>query len=171
MTSSTSNNDNDFVKHPSIALFGPQITDWASEGLAGLQSTLVNDTTLDLLRETLFQIPEFWRSLTLPEVHTKPSPYSLPKDESLQKLSEFAAGQKSMRSEDLTNIHLAPLTMVAHAVGLIHRVIGLRADEETPGMPEFQAVRGLCIGFLSATTVATSRHWNEFKKAASAGCD
>jgi hypothetical protein len=102
---------------PSVALFGPEVTDWTAQSLQELQSALAQDAGLGFLCQALAQLPEHFRTLTLPDGDQQPPVW--PAAESLQQLSDFAAGKASLQPEALTNIHLAPLTVVSHAVQLV----------------------------------------------------
>ena len=50
----------DLSKRKPFALFGPEVTRWTQESLSNLQSTLLQNTQLKFLIETLVKLPSLW---------------------------------------------------------------------------------------------------------------
>ncbi|OTA83740.1 hypothetical protein M434DRAFT_83728 [Hypoxylon sp. CO27-5] len=156
MTSSNASPEgplNEFV----VALFGPQVTNWTSDSLSSLQFDLLGNPNLEFLSKSLTELPSLWSLL---EKDYGSQDFSGVKK--LRELHDFATGgSKALDSQNLTNTHLAPLTVVSHIVKFIRSV-------DNPGTKEslarFNATQGFCIGFLSAAALASANDWDEFKR-------
>jgi hypothetical protein len=133
-----------------IALFGPQVTHWTQENLLGLQSALLQNTTLDFLTKTLVRLPSLWSTIG-----------DDCGGEKLKELKDFAAGRSIPDPQNLSNTHLVPLTVVSHVVDFVRIADGLGKND---GWLGFQAAQGFCIGFLSAAALASSTNWTEFER-------
>lgn len=136
-----------------IALFGPQVTHWTHDSLSGLQSALLQNTNLEFLTKTLVRLPSLWATL---EKDCGLSGFCV--EEKLKELKDFAAGRSIPDAQNLSNTHLAPLTVVSQVVDFVSITDGRNR------LLEFQAVQGFCIGFLSAAALASSSNWTEFER-------
>ena len=146
----------------SFALFGPEETRWTQESLSSLQSTLLQNTHVKFLTETLARLPSLWPTL---EKHYEP--FNSPGHERLQQLSDFAVGKTIPDPKSLYNIHLAPLTIIKHVVDFVCMAneVDIRVNTgQALRLPSFEAVQGFCIGFLSAAAVSSSSNWAEFER-------
>ena len=150
-------------KQTTIALFGPVVTRWTQQSLSSLQSTLLQNTHLRFLIETLVRLPSLWPLL---EEHSKLSNHA--GRERLQQLSDLATGKTTLDPKSLSNVHLAALTLVSHVIDFL--CVAEEADHkvqtmgQAPKLRGFQAVQGFCIGFLSAAAVSCSSDWTEFER-------
>ncbi|KAH8886520.1 ketoacyl-synt-domain-containing protein [Thozetella sp. PMI_491] len=142
----------------SIALFGPEVTDWTVESLATLQSVLVSDPNLSFLVRSLVQLPAVWRDLK------SDGTLCFPTDETLQQLSDFAVGKPSLRPGHLTNAHYAPLTVISQTIELVRHAVDAASENLPLSLPSFDAVQGFCIGLLCATAMAASGNWAELER-------
>jgi len=144
-----------------IALFGPQVTKWTQASLLALQSAILLDPNLKFIKEALIDLPSIW------PVIAKGLDIASPGRESLQQLSDFASGKKIADEKSLNNVHLAPLTVVDHAVQLVHMAekleFGTNSNNESLELPKFRGAQGFCIGFLSAAVISSSSNWAEFE--------
>ncbi|KAI1407361.1 ketoacyl-synt-domain-containing protein [Hypoxylon sp. FL1857] len=139
-----------------VALFGPQVTHWTYDSLSNLQSDLLKHPNLEFLVKSLTELPSVWSLVE--EDHTIQGFHGA---EKLKALQDFAAGGKTLDPENLSNTHLAPLTVVSHIVDFIR-------STENPGtkdsLARFNAAQGFCIGFLSAAALASADDWDEFER-------
>ncbi|RYP43080.1 hypothetical protein DL770_011874 [Monosporascus sp. CRB-9-2] len=142
-----------------IALFGPQVTHWTRESLSDLQSTLLEGHRFGFLKQTLAGLPLLWSLL-----ETDFGSDCFSGLEKLKELRDFATGAGDLNPQDLTNTHLAPLTVVSQVVDLIQSTSGPN-DEEC--LPVFEAAQGFCIGFLSAAALASADKWAVFERSLS----
>lgn len=136
-------------------LFGPVVTSWTAEGLQDLQASLHQDASLSFLRQALTDLPSFITTLQREETASLVS-----KLEHLQELADFASGQSILDCTALSNVHIAPLTVIYQAVEFI-RSTGLTEASST--LPKLQGVQGFCLGFLSAAATASSKSWEELQ--------
>ena len=151
---------------PSIALFGPQVTDWTDASLRTVQHRLREDPNLRFLAHSLEQLPTLW-----PTLQNHLDTFDSASFEGLRQLSEFAAGKAPLDSTKLENVHFAPLTVVSHVVELVRRAkteSGAQQSASSPSLdlyiPDFQAVQGFCIGFLGAIALSSSSDWSAFEE-------
>lgn len=135
-----------------ITLFGPLITRWTLESLSGLQSALLQNVNLEFLTKSLVRLPLLWSTL---EKDCPVSGFCV--EEKLRELKDFAAGRSIPDPQNLSNTHLAPLTVLSHVVDFV-RINGNNS------LLELQAAQGFCIGFLSAAALASSSDWSEFER-------
>ena len=153
-------------KQTPVALFGPEVTRWTQESLSNLQSTLLQNTHLKFLNETLVRLPSLWPLL---EEHYKF--FNPAGREKLQQLSDLARGKTTPDPKSLSNVHLAALTLLSHVVDFVcmaeEAEDGFQTMGQAPRLRGFQAVQGFCIGFLSAAAVSCSSDWTEFERNAS----
>ena len=154
------------TEHPSgnlpssniYALFGPERTRWTQESLTALRDDLQQKTRLKFLSQTLAQLPQFWKTA---QRHYEPF-----RDfgyESLRQVSKYIAGETIARPQSLSNIQLAPLTIVAHVVDLVQSLEEVDAGLSPEVVSRFNAAHGFCIGFLSAAAISSSSHWAEIE--------
>ncbi|MCJ1386383.1 hypothetical protein MMC17_009509, partial [Xylographa soralifera] len=151
----------DFSDRTSFALFGPQRTRWTRDSLTSLQITLLQNTHLKFLEETLAQLPVLWQTLGK---HYKA--FDLFGQERLQQISAFATGKAIPDPQNLCNIQLATLTVISHVVDIVRMTNKIDAGPNTSQvllLPDFQAAQGFCIGFLSAAAISSSIDWAEFE--------
>lgn len=138
-----------------VALFGPQVTDWTSESLASLQSSLRQDSRLEFLRRALGSLSSLWPLLQEGFGHD-----AFPGDKKLEALEGFAQRAEVLDPHSLTSAELSPLTVVSQTVHFIQHVDLPGTDAALAG---FQATQGFCIGFLSAAALAAASTWSEFE--------
>ena len=141
-----------------IALLGPQVTNWTPESLSGLQSALLQNPNLRFLTKTLERLSTLWSRL---EKDCSVSEFC--GQEKLKELEDFAAGRSIPDPQNLSNTHLAPLTVVSQVVDFVRAASGPGLDKKS-GLLEFQAAQGFCVGFLSAAALASSSNWVEFER-------
>lgn len=139
-----------------VALFGPQVTNWTYDSLSILQSDLLGHPTLEFLVESLTELPSLWSLL-----EKDYASQDFPGVEKLKELHDFATGGATFDTHNLTNTHLAPLTVVSHIVDFIRSVNNSNTKES---LARFNAAQGFCIGFLSAAALASANDWDEFKR-------
>ncbi|KAI0551609.1 beta-ketoacyl synthase [Xylaria curta] len=144
----------------SYILFSPVITPWTSEDLQGLQTSLQKSSSLAFLRNALTGLPSLY-----PLFGSKDIAPFVSKPEHLQDLADFASGRKVLDLATLSNVHLAPLTVAYQAIEFI-RSAGLlnHATDSQSTLPKLQGVQGFCLGFLSATAVASSKNWETYEQ-------
>ncbi|KAI1389672.1 uncharacterized protein F4822DRAFT_428014 [Hypoxylon trugodes] len=135
-----------------VALFGPQVTHWTKDSLSTLQSTLLQTTNLDFLKNALAEISSSWSILKKGFDAS-----NINAEEKLKELENFATGGTIPDPQNLGNTQLAPLTIVSQVVDYV-RLAGDRDD-----LIDFKAAQGFCIGFLSAAALASSSDWTQFK--------
>lgn len=136
-----------------IALFGPQVTKWTLKGLSNLQSALLEDTKFDFLRQALAELPSLWSLL---QKDCGLNGFSgLGK---LEKLRDFAQGERNLDPHDLTNTELSSLTVVSQVISFI-RLNDTAGTND--GILGFEAAQGFCVGFLSAAALASANNWAE----------
>ncbi|KAI0421420.1 beta-ketoacyl synthase [Xylaria grammica] len=143
-------------------LFGPVVTSWTSEDLEELQTTLHQCVPLEFLRWTLDGLPSLSPYLQAKETLTSVSIL-----EHLQELAGFSSRKSVLDVTSLSNVHLAPLTVMYQALEFIRSAGFLErtpASEDSWSIPKFQGAQGFCLGFLSATAIASSKNWEELKK-------
>ena len=138
-----------------VALFGPQALHWTRESLISLQYAIRRDPHLHFIIEALVQLPSLWPALVQ---HCGTS--GVGGEEKLKELEEFAAGRTIPDPQKLSNIHLAPLTVVSH----IAEFIQLRNPASSDSMWGFRTAQGFCIGFLSAAAVSSSSDYDELER-------
>ncbi|OTA53099.1 ketoacyl-synt-domain-containing protein [Hypoxylon sp. EC38] len=144
---------NEFV----VALFGPQVTNWTSDSLSSLRFDLLGNPNLEFLSKSLTELPSLWSILEKDYASQDFSGV-----EKLKELHDFAIGGGTvLNPQDLTNTHLAPLTVVSHIVEFTRSVDNLGTKES---LARFNATQGFCIGFLSAAALASANDWDEFKR-------
>ena len=130
-----------------LALFGPQHTQWTTEGLKKLQVALSQDPQLKFLADCLARLTCLW-----PLLQEQTCVAGFPGDEK---------GLVIPDPQNLSNTHLAPLTVVSHVVDLL-RISS--CEDNKDNLPEFKAAQGFCIDFLSAAALASSNDWIEFER-------
>ena len=150
----------------SVALFGPQVTDWTDASLRTVQHSLREDPNLRFLAHSLEQLPTLW-----PTLQNHLDTFDSASSEGLRQLSDFASAKAPLDPTKLDNVHLAPLTVVSHVVELVRRAkteSGAQQSASPPSLdlclPDFQAVQGFCIGFLGAIALSTSSDWSAFEE-------
>ncbi|RMD44083.1 hypothetical protein DV735_g971, partial [Chaetothyriales sp. CBS 134920] len=139
-----------------IALFGSQVTHWTHESLSSLQSSLLQNSDLEFITDALVQLPSLWSKLEKDD-----DMYGLYGEEKIKDLQDFALGKTIPDPQNLTNTHLAPLTVLSQVVDLVRLADGLDKDNV---LLRFQAAQGFCIGFLSAAALSSSSNWTEFER-------
>ncbi|KAI1423700.1 beta-ketoacyl synthase [Xylaria sp. FL1777] len=150
------------ISESTYVLFGPVTTSWNSEDLQELQTLLQQNPVLVFLRRALTDLPSLLSGL-----QTKEISHFVAKLEHLQELADFALGRSILDVTALSNVHLAPLTVIYQALEFV-RSAGLL--ERTPdsealwNLPKIEGVQGFCLGFLSATAIASSKNWEEFEE-------
>ena len=142
-----------------VALFGPEMTDWTEMDLANLQDAL-QDTRFRFLSETLSRLRQLW-----PELREKAEVLGF-SDTYVRDLDDFVAGRSMLDPRNITNIHAASLTILDQVVDLVRKADVENFSDLT--LPTFDAAQGFCIGFLTAAAVSSSHSWNEFERNASA---
>ncbi|KAI1748007.1 beta-ketoacyl synthase [Xylaria castorea] len=153
------------ISEPNYVLFGPVVTSWTSEDLQELQVSLQKNSSLEFLRYVLADLPSL-----LPLFRSKEIIPFVSKLEHLQELADFASGRKVLDPTTLSNVHLAPLTVIYQAVefirsvGLLERAPDNQSTEASRSLPKLQGVQGFCLGFLSAAAIASSKDWEAFEK-------
>jgi hypothetical protein len=138
-----------------VALFGPQVTTWTADTLSSLQLALSKDGNLEFLKKALASISSIW-----PLLEKDFGQHGFPGAKKLEALEAFSTGAKALNLQTLTNIELAPLTIVSQVVDFIQQTNYPVCQN---GLDDFEAAQGFCIGFLSAAAVSSARNWAEFK--------
>ncbi|KAI0451650.1 beta-ketoacyl synthase [Xylaria acuta] len=152
------------ISESSYVLFGPVVTSWTSEGLRELQASL-QENTFAFLRRVLTDLPSL-----LPILQSKGIPPFVSRLEHLQELADFALGRSILDPITLSNVHLAPLTVIYQArefirsTGLPERAPDSRLTQVSRSLPKLQGVQGFCLGFLSAAAMASSKNWEAFEQ-------
>ncbi|KAI1361624.1 beta-ketoacyl synthase [Xylaria arbuscula] len=148
--------DSDYV------LFGPVVTSWTIDGLRELQTLLQQKQSLAFLRQSLTDLPTLLSGLQGEDI----SPF-VSKLDHLKDLAGFALGQYALDATTLSNVHIAPLTVIYQALQFV-RSAGLlesgHEDQAPLSLPKIQGVQGFCLGSLSATAIASSSSWKEFER-------
>ncbi|KAK4640000.1 Type I Iterative PKS [Podospora bellae-mahoneyi] len=146
-----------------IFLLGPQVTNWTREALAELQQNLLKDPTLDFITQALLTLP-YLSSILGQQLGLDFHPGRI-----FHLLVDFAqGGQLLLNANDdwRHNTLLAPLTIVSQAIDLAIQFRGLPRNK-LPLTPH-QQVQGFCIGWLSASSLASASTWDDFKRNISA---
>ncbi|KAI0537198.1 hypothetical protein GGR58DRAFT_502421 [Xylaria digitata] len=107
------------ISESSYIFFGPIVASWTTEGLQELQTELQRNTSLRFLQRALTDLPSL-----LPYLQTKENVPSLSRLQHLQELADFASGKSIPDITALSNVHLAPLTVIYQALEFI-RAAGL----------------------------------------------
>jgi hypothetical protein len=125
------------LPNPHLVLFGPQLTQlqWTIDCLGQLQSDFQNNPRLAFLGRCLAQLPAFIASLPLAQNDVVAR---------LETLARFAGGSEAPDSTALSNVQLAPLTVVPYMV----EWLSITSSDIV--------AQGFCVGFLSAAVVATA---------------
>ncbi|KAI0180672.1 hypothetical protein GGR52DRAFT_583146 [Hypoxylon sp. FL1284] len=156
------------AQHPlqaDCALFGPTVVQWDHDTLKDMQSMLQKQPELKFLRQTLIELPSLWSILEGANISLPPSGLH-----ALQELSDLATGSRRLDTASITNIHLAPLTILSQAVefarltGLLNPGMHGQDTGDLPELPKLHAVQGFCLGFLSSAAVSSSRSWVDLKE-------
>lgn len=153
------------ILESNYVLFGPVVTAWTSEGLQELQALLRGNASLVFLRCALTDLSSILPILQSAEI----SPF-VSRLEHFQELADFASGQSIPDPTTLSNVHLAPLTVVYQAVefiraaGLLGRAPPSQSTQASWSLPKLQGVQGFCLGFLSAAAIALSKDWEAFER-------
>ncbi|KAK0671249.1 putative polyketide synthase [Cercophora samala] len=145
-----------------IFLLGPQVTNWTREALERLQQRLLEEHDLKFISQALLTLP------SLSSVLGQQLGLDFHPGRSFHLLADFAqGGQLLLESNDWRhNTLLAPLTIVSQAVDLTIQFKGRPADE--PPLQPHQQVQGFCIGWLSASSLASASTWPDFERNISA---
>lgn len=110
----------------------------------------MSEPRLTFLCSSLCSLPSLWENSAAaflsPELVATPTGF--------QQLHDFAAGHAMLDVENLGNVHLAPLTVLAQAVEL------LQGGED---LWRFQSAQGFCVGFLAAAALSSARTDTEFR--------
>ncbi|CZT49204.1 related to polyketide synthase [Rhynchosporium secalis] len=150
-----------FQQEPRVALFGPQVLRWSRESLLSLQNTIQQESRLNFIITTLIQLPALWPALVQ---NYDISDIGFGGGEKLKELEDFAAGRSIPDPQKLTNIQLAPLTVISQ----IAEFIQLSNDpDSSKSLSGFVAAQGFCIGFLSAAAVSSSSNYAELERSVS----
>lgn len=133
-----------------IALFGPQTPRWTAEGLSGLRDQITSNPRLAFLCSSLSSLPSLWEDSAAaffgPRLATTPPGF--------QQLHAFVAGDAMPDVKKLSNVHLAPLSVLAQAIDLI------QGGED---LWRFQSAQGFCVGFLAAAALSSAWTDTEFR--------
>lgn len=140
-------------------LFGPQETIWSEKDLRDLQSRLQSSDDVEFLRDAMHELPTLVPFL---RQHVCTGAREGNGHEALDQLSHFARGETVMLagSGSMTNTHQASLTVASHIVEFMDKA------PKSGGVPDITAIddaQGFCVGFLSATAVASATTWQELK--------
>lgn len=143
----------------SLLLFGPVSQPPTKERLVELQQSLREDPNLKFLTDEIRTLPYLLPHLqeALPEVDP------ITGADELSTL-HVLTGSPSPRTTWTRNIVLAPLTIISQIVDFWH---SRRGEAEHTSFPGTDNVQGFCLGFLTATALATSRSPSDFRRSAS----
>ncbi|KAI0154156.1 beta-ketoacyl synthase [Xylariaceae sp. FL1272] len=149
------------VSDKSCVLFGPVITSWTPESLREVQLSLETNPQLEFLRQSLVDLPSL-----LPDLQSEDILPLVAKLNHLQELADFALGRDLPDVKKLSNVHLAPLTIVSHAVDFVQSVTLSKSTttDKDCDFPRLRDTQGFCLGFLSAAALASSRSWAELEQ-------
>lgn len=131
-----------------IALFGPQMARWTANDLSELQAQITSEPGLAFLCSSLCSLPSLWGNSAAAFL----SPGLVTTAHGFQQLHDFAAGGAMLDAEKLSNVHLAPLTLVAQAVEL------LQGGQD---LWRFQSAQRFCVGFLAAAALSSA--WTDIE--------
>ena len=132
-----------------MLLFGPQMTRLTGSHLTDLRTTILGNPELDFLVRIIRDLPSQWATTVqtaCPSLGARG--FGASQTQQLQQLTNFFDTGEVPPSEPPNNVVLAPLTVVAQVAEY------LRLGRRGP-------VQGFCIGFLTATAVASSRSRDE----------
>jgi hypothetical protein len=138
------------LQEGTLLLFGPQMTRLAGPQLTDLRTTILGDPELDFLIKIIQDLPSQWATTVqtaCPSLGARDLEASHTQQR-LQQLVDFFDTGEVPPSEPPSNVVLAPLTVVAQVAEYLR--LARRGH-----------VQGFCIGFLSATAVASSRNRDE----------
>ncbi|KAK0736359.1 hypothetical protein B0T21DRAFT_393084 [Apiosordaria backusii] len=145
-----------------VFLLGPQVTNWTEGQLTQLQKVLLDNNDLGFLTQALVQLP------SLSSILGQQLGLDFQPSRSFHELADFAQGGRLLleNSDWRRNTLLAPLTIVSQTVDFTVRLKGIQPHEAL--LQTNQQVQGFCIGWLSAASIASSKHWDDFKQNISA---
>lgn len=161
ITHSTVNGDAS-MNAPLIILFGPQSTHFTEGRLLELRKSIVGNTSLTPLIDTIRELPSLWPTLQQACAHLN----MVPGAEQLNQLCQFFEVGTLPNVAGLKNILLAPLTVISQIVEFLRlekeaeRTLFPVLSQEDSGLGN---VQGFCVGFLAAAAVACSRDRTEFQ--------
>lgn len=147
--------DTSGLQEGTLLLFGPQMTRLAGSHLTDLRTTILGDPELDFLVKIIRDLPSQWATTVqtaCPSLASRGLGASQTQ-QLLQQLVDLFDKEEVPHSEPPNNAVLAPLTVVAQVAEYLR--LGRRGH-----------VQGFCIGFLTATAVASSRNRDELVRLA-----
>ena len=148
---------------PPLLLFGPQFPRLSQSRLSELQTFIAGNSDLDFLVGEITELPSLWPALE----RACPDLGEIPGAEELKQLQGFLTSGALPNIKVLSNILLAPLTVITQVVEFLSRGRqGKDATVPTSFQTEYRSgnVQGFCVGFLAAAAVACSRTKTEFQQ-------
>lgn len=144
---------------PSLLLFGPVSVQPSQVHLSQLRTSIMEKTNLKFMSELINELPSLWSTV----VQAVPELDSVPGAEQLKQLRQFLTSGKLPKADALSNVIVAPLTVISH----IADVLSQQRDLGKATFPRFENVQGFCLGFLTAIAFASSQDATEFQHFAS----
>lgn len=153
----------------SAAVFSPQSSPPPSTHLSYIRTRLLEDPSLEPLKDAIVNLPETWQALTASR-----------QDDSRLELASKAigsfpqwieTGESDVLEQDMSGIITLPLLTTIHIVQYLSfiRGAGLSHSDFLRSVVQRGGVQGYCIGLLSAVIVAASRDEQELVQHAVAG--
>lgn len=142
-----------------LLLFGPVSPRPSQAYLSQLRTFITERRDHELLVELIQELPRLWPTI----LQACPQLHSVRGAEQLDQLNHFLASGILPNADALSNLVAAPLTVISHISEVLSQGQGLGKLT----IPALDSVQGFCIGFLTATAVATSRDTIEFRQYAS----
>ncbi|GJN86551.1 type I iterative polyketide synthase [Purpureocillium lilacinum] len=154
---------------PAVLLFGPLALSFDSTQLAKLRATVVGDSQLAWIPQTLGQLPRLWNNITatLPELEDDTGHVKL------SNLAEFFTSEQHSElniTYPLPNKLLIPLVVISHLtqyaafIEQINPEVDGRIDPFDGGILNGKESLGFCTGLLSAFAVASAQNRKDFEK-------
>lgn len=144
----------------SLLLFGPVAPRPTQTYLSALQTALLETPDLKFLVDVIHDLASIWP--TLEKAYSELS--TIPGVQQLDQLKLLTTSSTFSNVETLSNVVLAPLTVISQVVEFWH----LRRKAGKATFPGTDNVQGFCVGFLTAAALASSRDEVEFQRFASA---
>ncbi|MCJ1462838.1 hypothetical protein MMC07_001441 [Pseudocyphellaria aurata] len=143
----------------SVILFGPQYPKFSQADLSELRESLLGNSNLKPLVDTLTELPSLWP--TLQDYY--PDLGRVQGAEQLQRLGSFLESGTFSSIEALNNIILAPLTVISHFLEYSRLAEEVHNPTSAAEIGSSD-VQGFCVGFLAAAAIAGSRDSVELQK-------
>ncbi|OBR09777.1 Polyketide synthase [Colletotrichum higginsianum IMI 349063] len=153
----------------SAAVFSPQSSPPPSTHLSYIRTRLLEDPSLEPLKDAIVNLPETWQTLTASRQDVSRLELASKAIGSFPQWIE--TGESDVLEQDMSGIITLPLLTTIHIVQYLSfiRGAGLSHSDFLRSVVQRGGVQGYCIGLLSAVIAAASRDEQELVQHAVAG--